>query len=228
MPLTDQATDKGGADEAGASGDQDLHRKRLASGPVWYQAPVPLVVVVRHGATEWSDAGRHTSRTDLPLTDAGRTVATSLTMVLAHRTWAQVLTSPRLRARETAALAGLGERAVVQDDLAEWDYGDYEGLTTEEIRRLDPGWSIWERGAPAGESPADVARRVDAVIARLRSSSGDVVVFSHGHLLRALAARWVGLGVEWGRALTLGAGRCGALGYERETPALLTWNAPGL
>lgn len=189
------------------------------------------VVLVRHGATEWSATGRHTSVTDLPLTAAGRDGARAVGEWLAGRgwgpqAWAAVLASPRARARETCALAGLGDRAEVAEDLVEWAYGDYEGLTTERIREADPGWTIWDRGAPGGESPAEVAARADRVLRgiRSRSASGPVAVFSHGHFLRVLAARWVGLPAEWGRALVLDAGSVGVLGHERESPALRLWN----
>ena len=187
------------------------------------------LVLVRHGATEWSAAGRHTSVTDLSLTESGRTGAAAVGRWLADRYRggtgpAAVVSSPRARARETCALAGLGERAEVVDDLAEWAYGDYEGRTTAQIREVDPGWTIWDRGAPGGETPEQVGARADRVRARLRGLDGDAVVFSHGHLLRVLAARWVGLEPAWGRALMLDAGSVSVLGHERETPALVLWN----
>jgi broad specificity phosphatase PhoE len=186
------------------------------------------VILVRHGATEWSASGRHTSVTDLPLTPAGEDGARAAGRWLAGRRVAAVLTSPRRRARQTCALAGLGGRARVDDDLAEWRYGDYEGLTTARIRQDSPGWTIWSDGAPGGESPGDVGRRADRVVERVRGlldrEDGDVALFSHGHFLRVLAARWVGSDVAWGRALILDAGAVCLLGYERETPALRLWN----
>jgi probable phosphoglycerate mutase len=186
------------------------------------------VILVRHGATEWSASGRHTSVTDLALTSTGEDGARAVGRWLAERKVALVLTSPRRRARQTCALAGLGDRAEVDEDLAEWRYGQYEGLTTPEIRAADPGWSIWDRGAPGGEAPGDVGRRADRVVQKVRAAlggeRGDVALFSHGHLLRVLAARWVGLDVQWARALVLDAGAVSVLGYERETPALRLWN----
>ena len=181
---------------------------------------------MRHGATEWSAGGRHTSVTDLPLTPAGEEGARAVGRWLSGRPLAAVLTSPRTRARQTCALAGLSDRARVDEDLAEWRYGDYEGLTTARIREDNPGWTIWADGAPGGETPEEVGRRADRVLERLRALTdhGDVVVFSHGHFLRALGARWVGLGVEWGRGLMLDAGSVSVLGHERETHALRLWN----
>ena len=183
---------------------------------------------MRHGATEWSATGRHTSITDLPITPAGEEGARAVGSWLAGRSFAAVLTSPRTRARQTCALAGLSDGAEVDDDLAEWRYGEYEGLTSARIREDRPGWTIWDDGAPGGETPEEVGRRADRVIGRLRAllerRDGDVAVFSHGHFLRVLGARWVGLEVQWGRALMLDAGAVSVLGHERETPALRLWN----
>ena len=145
------------------------------------------LTVVRHGETEWSRDGKHTGRTDIPLTDAGRAVAAKLAQALGDRTYALVLTSPMARARDTAAIAGFPD-AVVDDDLREWDYGDYEGCTTSEIRRSDDAdWLLWDDGVPNGETLADVSARADRVIARVRAIDGDVLAFAHGHLLRVLA-----------------------------------------
>jgi len=189
---------------------------------------VPDVLLVRHGATEWSDSGRHTSVTDLPLTDAGRAAAAAAGRWLERRIGpgapVAVLTSPRLRARQTCELSGWAEHAVVVPDLVEWDYGDYEGLTTPQIRRRDPDWTIFSRGAPGGESVAAVQLRADRVIERLRSHEDTVVVFGHGHFLRVVAARWVGLEAAWGRAFKLDAGSVSVLGWERESPAIGSWN----
>lgn len=189
------------------------------------------VVLVRHGATEWSSTGRHTSVTDVPLTAAGRAGARAVGDWLVRRGWAPdgwaaVLVSPRARARETCALAGLGGRAEEVGDLAEWAYGDYEGLTTDQIRESEPDWTVWDRGGPGGESPTEVSARADRVLSalRARSAAGPVAVFSHGHFLRVLGARWVGLPAGWGRALVLDAGSASVLGHERETPALRLWN----
>jgi len=182
------------------------------------------VVLVRHGETAWSLSGRHTSRTDLPLTDRGRAKAAALAPRLAGRPFAVVLTSPRLRATETCAAAGFGTVAEVDADLAEWDYGDYEGRTTAEIRTEAPGWTLFDDGAPGGESAAEVGARADRVIARLRAAPGDGVVFSHGHLLRVLAARWLGLDPAAGRYLLLDPGGVSVLGWEREQAVIAAWN----
>jgi len=188
----------------------------------------PQIVLVRHGETAWSRSGRHTSRTDLPLTWSGRQRAKRIGAALAGRTFAVVLSSPSLRARETCRLAGLGGRAEVRDDLREWDYGEYEGRTTPDIRRERPGWLLWRDGAPGGEDAAAVAARADRVIGELREAPGDVAVFAHGHVLRVLAARWCGLGPEAGGRLALGTGSLSQLGWEREVPVIATWNVdPG-
>lgn len=185
---------------------------------------LPELVVVRHGATEWSTSGQHTSRTDLPLTEAGREEARQLATVLAARPFGLVLTSPRRRAADTAALAGFGDRAEVCEDLVEWDYGDDEGRTTAEIRTDRPGWTLWRDGVPNGETVEQVAARADRVIERVRASGVDAVVFSHGHLLRVLAARWVGLPGADGRLLALAPASVSVLGWEREQAVVLGWN----
>jgi broad specificity phosphatase PhoE len=182
------------------------------------------VWLVRHGETEWSRDGRHTSTTDLPLTDDGRRVAESLRDRLRQQTFALVLTSPRERARDTARLAGHAG-AQVDEDLAEWDYGELEGLTTPEIRETDPGWSIWAGAVPGGESAAEVTERLDRVVARCRSVDGRTLLFGHGHALRALAARWLELPVAEGRHLRLDTATVSVLGWERDTPVVLRWNA---
>jgi probable phosphoglycerate mutase len=187
------------------------------------------VLLLRHGETEWSRDGRHTSTTDVPLTDVGVAQATALRRVVAGRTFALVLVSPMVRARDTTRLVGLGDGAEVDPDLSEWDYGEYEGRTTAEIRAERPGWSVWTDGAPGGESPADVARRADRVIDRCRTAAGgegDVCVVAHAHLLRVLAARWIGLDAADGARLRLDTGTWSALGYEREAPVVLRWNVP--
>ena len=184
------------------------------------------VVVVRHGQTEWSLQGRHTSRTDVPLTEQGRREAARLAPALAGREFALVLTSPRQRARETCALAGFAAVERVDEDLREWDYGDYEGRTTADIRVERPGWSLWSDGVPGGEDVAAVGRRADRVIARLRAANGDALVFAHAHVLRVLAARWVGLAPADGMRLALEPARPSTLGYEREVAVIREWNAP--
>jgi broad specificity phosphatase PhoE len=182
------------------------------------------VWLVRHGETEWSRDGRHTSTTDLPLTDEGRRVAESLRARLADETFALVLTSPRRRARDTAVLAGRPD-AEVDDDLVEWDYGDLEGQTSAEIRETYPGWTIWQGPVPGGETADEVSARLDRVVARCRETDGRVLVFGHGHALRALAARWLELPVVDGRHLRLDTATVSRLGWERETPVVLTWNS---
>jgi probable phosphoglycerate mutase len=184
------------------------------------------VVVVRHGQTEWSLQGRHTSRTDVPLTEHGRREAARLASVLSGRAFALVLTSPMQRARATCALAGFAAVEQVDEDLREWDYGEYEGRTTPDIRVERPGWSLWSDGVPGGEDAAAVGRRADRVISRLRAANGDALVFAHAHVLRVLAARWVGLAPADGMRLALEPARLSTLGYERETAVIGEWNAP--
>ncbi len=179
--------------------------------------------LVRHGETEWSRSGRHTSVTDLDLTEDGTEVARGLAPRLAEHSFALALTSPRRRARITAELAGFPD-AEVDDDLVEWAYGDYEGITTDEIRKDVPGWTVWSHPVPGGESAAEVTERLDRVVARVGSLEGDAVVFAHGHSLRALAARWLGLPVVDGRLFRLDTATVSVLGFERENPAVLRWN----
>jgi broad specificity phosphatase PhoE len=187
--------------------------------------PDVTVVLVRHGETEWSRSGRHTSFTDVPLTARGRDEAKPLADRLAGIDFALVLTSPRQRARETCELAGLGARAEVDDDLAEWNYGSYEGRTTEEIRETVPGWTIFTHGAPGGETAEAVAARADRVIARAEAAGGLVALFSHGHILRVLGARWANLPASAGAGLGLDTATLSFLGHEREQRVLRVWNA---
>jgi broad specificity phosphatase PhoE len=184
------------------------------------------IVLARHGETEWSRDRRHTGRTDIPLTEAGRRQAAMLRGALDGRRFTRVLSSPLSRALETCRLAGLEDQAELSDDLLEWDYGDYEGITTAEIRERRPGWYLWRDGCPGGESAADVGRRVDRVIASLEGVGGDVAVFAHGHVLRVLTARWLGLGPEAGALFKLDTATLSALGYERETRVITRWNVP--
>jgi probable phosphoglycerate mutase len=182
------------------------------------------VWLVRHAETEWSRTGRHTGRTDIPLTEAGRGVAWGpLRARLDGHAFALVLCSPLTRARDTARLAGL-ECSGLRDDLLEWDYGEYEGITTPEIREQRPSWYLWRDGAPGGESPDDVAARCDRVIAEARAVDGDVALVAHGHILRALSARWVEEPVAFGGRLHLGTGSISVLGYEREVACIKLWN----
>lgn len=182
------------------------------------------IVLVRHGETEWSRTGRHTGRTDVPLTEEGSREAEAIGAALAGRRFALVLTSPLERASETCRLAGLADVAVAHDELTEWDYGEYEGRKTLEIREERPGWSLWKDGVPGGETLSDVGERADRVLEELRSVEGDVALFAHGHLLRVLAARWLGLEPAAGRLFALDAGTISVLGHERETAVLRGWN----
>lgn len=184
------------------------------------------IVLARHGETEWSRDGRHTGRTDIPLTESGRREAELLRGALGEWRFERVLSSPLERALETCRLAGLGDAAQTTEDLLEWDYGEYEGITTAQIRESRPDWYLWRDGCPGGEQVADVGRRVDRVIASLDGLEGAAAVFAHGHLLRVMAARWAGLGPEAGALLALDTGTLSVLGYERETRALRRWNAP--
>jgi broad specificity phosphatase PhoE len=182
------------------------------------------IVLVRHAQTEWSRAGRHTGRTDIPLTDAGRAHAEALRERLAGWRFQLVLVSPLRRARETCELAGLATQAQPREELQEWDYGDYEGLTSEQITAARADWSLWRDGCPGGEAAADVGARADAVIAELRGAGGAVAVFSHGHMLRVLGARWIALEPQQGERLGLSAGALSLLGAERGVPILARWN----
>jgi broad specificity phosphatase PhoE len=187
---------------------------------------VAEILLVRHGETEWSRDMRHTGRTDVPLTEQGRRQAEALCPLVAGREFARVLTSPLSRASETCRLAGAGGGAEQRDELLEWDYGEYEGLTTPQIRAQRPDWNLWFDGCPGGEMPGDVAARVDRLIAELRRLDGDAIAFAHGHVLRVLAARWIGLGPEGGALLRLSTATVSAVGWERETAVITRWNAP--
>jgi len=182
------------------------------------------IVLVRHGETEWSASGQHTSVTDLPLTEAGRHRAQALGSVLRGAEWTMVLSSPMRRARETCELAGLGHEMAIDEDLREWDYGEYEGLTTPQIRERRPDWNLWRDGCPGGESPEQVQARADHVFSTVRRSDGDVVLFAHGHILRVLAARWISQPVQFGARIALSTGTLSTLGYERETEVISEWN----
>ena len=184
------------------------------------------VVLVRHGETEWSRDGRHTGRTDIPLTTEGQRKATALAEPLRAWQFALILSSPLRRALETCRLAGYGATAQVRPELMEWDYGRYEGLTSRQIAEQNPGWSLWRDGGPDGETPADVGRRVDRVIAQLRQVAGDVLIFAHGHVLRVLAARWLDEPPAGGRHYALQTGALSVLGYEHEDPVISRWNLP--
>ena len=183
------------------------------------------VFLVRHGETEWSLSGQHTSRTDLPLIDAGRERARALGGELAEHQFALVLSSPFRRALETAELAGFGDRIEVDEELREWDYGQYEGITTPQIREQNPDWDLWRDGCPDGESPEQIGARADHLLERITRVEGNVLLFAHGHILRVLAARWIALPVNGGARLALKAGAICVLGFERETQVIQKWNA---
>jgi broad specificity phosphatase PhoE len=182
------------------------------------------ITLVRHGETEWSKAGKHTGRTDIPLTEAGEAAARGLGMRLAGVEYAAVWTSPSLRARTTCTLAGFDARAVVKDDLAEWAYGDYEGVTTKDIRAKRPGWDLFHDGCPNGETAADVGQRADRMIAALRQTDGGVLIFSSSHFLRVLGARWIGLPPENGQNFVLDTASISIVGYNREDMVIRRWN----
>lgn len=178
--------------------------------------------LVRHGETEWSRSGQHTSHTDLPLTPEGERQAASLKRMLAGHPFAMVLASPMKRAVDTCRLVGLIPD--ICDDLLEWNYGDYEGLTTTEIQKRVPGWTIWTGAPPNGEQAEQVAARAERVISKALAAEGDAALFGHGHLLRLLAARWIGLEPSGGRLLALSTASLSVLGYERETRVIRLWN----
>ena len=186
------------------------------------------IFLIRHGETKWSLTGRHTGRTDVPLTANGERRAAQFRGVLQRFKFTQVLTSPLQRARRTCDLAGFGAVARVEPDLQEWDYGDYEGRTSVDIRARQPGWNLFEDGSPGGESVEQISQRADRVLAGLRPMDGTILLFSHGHFLRALAVRWIGLPVQEGRHFALDTASLSILGYEHrndETPAISLWNA---
>ena len=185
---------------------------------------VGSIVMIRHGQTEWSATGRHTSVTDIDLTAEGAERARALGQLLRRYDFAAALSSPRLRARHTAELADL--TVTVDDDLAEWDYGEYEGITTPQIRSGRPEWSLWTDGTPGGESPDQVGARVDRLLERIRPelAHGDVALVGHGHLLRVVGVRWVGWPVSAGAALALDPGGLSELGFEHENPVIRLWN----
>ena len=184
------------------------------------------IYLIRHGETEWAKSGKHTGRTDIPLTDAGREQAGFLLPIFDEVKFERILSSPLRRAFETAKLAGLGSRVEVDKELPEWDYGDYEGLTTKQIREQVPGWSVWTHPCPNGETIDQVSQRADRVVARVRSAKGNVAIFSHGHFLRVLVCRWIGLSADHGKYFLLGTSTLSILGYEDQLPAIRTWNGP--
>jgi broad specificity phosphatase PhoE len=188
----------------------------------------PRVYLIRHGETEWSISGRHTGRTEIPLTARGESQAQELGLRLRGFPFSKVLSSPRHRARQTCALAAFGPEVEIDPDLAEWDYGDYEGQRSADIRSLRPDWNLFQDGCPGGESPAQVSDRADRVIAHLRDLRGHVAIFSHGHFSRVLGARWIGLSVTQAQRFLLGTARLGVLAGEddrADRPVVALWNA---
>uniref|UniRef100_A0AAU2JMP7 Histidine phosphatase family protein n=1 Tax=Streptomyces sp. NBC_00049 TaxID=2903617 RepID=A0AAU2JMP7_9ACTN len=192
----------------------------------------PRILLARHGQTAWSQLGKHTGRTDVPLLEEGKQGAKLLGERLARAPWnglpgVEVRTSPLVRASESCELAGFGVRAEPWDTLMEWDYGDYEGMTPAEIQAVRPGWLIWRDGVPGGESTADVAARADEVVTWARSAERDVLVFAHGHILRTLAARWLGFDISFGARIRLDPTSLSVLGWAYGAPALERWNDTG-
>ena len=188
--------------------------------------PTGEVFLIRHGETEWSLSGQHTGSTDIPLTDHGEAMARLLAPVLADRNFSLVLCSPLQRARRTCELAGLGEQASIDPDLAEWNYGSYEGLKPAAIREQHPDWLVFRDGCPDGESPAEVGARVDRVIHRVRENGGRVALFAHGHVFRVFVARWIALSPSYGAHFLLDTSTLTILSYYRGIPAVKCWNAP--
>ena len=184
--------------------------------------------LLRHGATEWALNGRHTGSTDLPLLPVGEAEATALAPILAKQAFAAVFSSPLQRARRTCELGGLGNQMQILDDILEWNYGDYEGITTPQIRESVPDWTVWTHGCPNGEDAAQVQARCETAIGTALAvpGDGDVALFAHGHILRALAGTWLGLGAAGGRLLKLGTASVSVLGWERGQRALARWAAP--
>ena len=188
----------------------------------------PRLYLVRHGETEWSRSGQHTGKTDIALTSHGEDQARALAPWLREIAFSVVLTSPRQRARTTCALAGLGAKALIEPDLAEWDYGDYEGLRSEDIRKTRPGWTVFQNGCPNGETPAAISDRADRLIARLLAMTGNIALFSHGHFGSVLAARWIGLPVIEAQHLLLGPASLNILDHHPAHPevrVISLWNA---
>ena len=184
------------------------------------------VFAIRHGETEWSLSGKHTGTTDIPLTDRGRRLAERMRPILARNFSGLALCSPMQRARETCELAGFGQNMIVDPDLVEWNYGAYEGLTPKEIHEVAPGWLIFRDGCPRGETPEQVGARVDRVIAHTRALDRDILLFAHGHVLRVLAARWIGLPPGGGQHFLLDTGTLCVLSYYHDVPAVRIWNGP--
>lgn len=184
------------------------------------------IFLVRHGETEWSLSGQHTGLTDLPLTEKGKDMAKLFKPFFAKQKLALVLTSPLQRARTTCELAGLGDQAIIDPNLMEWNYGDYEGLTTDQIQSNTPNWMVFKNGCPGGETPELIGERADKVIKKIRTTKGNVALFAHGHFLRVLTSRWLGFPTQAGSHFLLDTGTLSILSYYREDPAIQLWNAP--
>lgn len=182
------------------------------------------VYICRHGETEWTRTGQHTSYTDIPLTENGEKQAFELKERLSGHTFSKVFTSPLIRAKKTCEITGYLLQAEITDDLVEWNYGEYEGMTTSEIRKTAPGWTIFNDGAPGGESVKGVGDRADRMIEAIKQYEGNIIIFSSGHFSRVLAARWCGFNAEDGRSLSLNTASLSVLGYERDVPVIILWN----
>jgi probable phosphoglycerate mutase len=185
------------------------------------------IFLIRHGETNWSVAGKHTGLTDVPLTEEGKKQAALLGKRLQGHTFQKVFTSPLQRAQETCRLAGMGKHAIIDPNLVEWNYGRYEGLTSEEIRKIDPAWNLFSQGAPKGESVADISARATKVLIKLQSLHGDLALFSSAHFLRILTVKWLQLPPSEGRHFFLSPASLSILGFEHQNPALLLWNELG-
>jgi probable phosphoglycerate mutase len=181
------------------------------------------IYLIRHAETEWSLSGRHTGITDIPLTKKGEADAVNIKKLIDHP-FECILCSPLKRAKSTCAIAGLLQQAHIDPDLAEWNYGDYEGLTTQEIWKDSPSWDLFSDGAPHGESPADICARANKVLTKFKKMTGDVALFSHGHFLKAIATCWLQLPIQQGRLFSLSACSLSILGFEKKQPALFLWN----
>ncbi|MCO5327050.1 MAG: histidine phosphatase family protein [Solirubrobacterales bacterium] len=213
--------------EAGTAVDSDVEMGAAPAAEAEASDAVkrPALWLARHGETEWSRDGRHTGRSDIPLTPAGEAEARALEDPMSIVEFTRVLTSPLSRAAETCELAGFRDRAQPRDELLEWDYGDYEGKTSAEIREERPDWLLWRDGCPDGESPGQIGARVDSLIGELLDEDGPIAIFAHGHVLRVLAARWIGLGPEGGKLLKLNTATLSRLGWEHDYRVIERWNA---
>ena len=182
------------------------------------------IYLIRHGQTEWTVSKKHTGKTDIPLTPEGVEQAKLIGAYLKGTGFQKIFCSPSLRAKETCRIAGFFHSAIIDEELAEWDYGEYEGLTSTEIRKNHPRWTVFSQGCPGGDSVADMGHRANRILGKLRSIPGDIAIFSSGHILRCLTARWLDMPVGFGERLILSPGSLSILGFEKETPAIISWN----